>query len=50
MYIYVYIYIYGWLSIFLLPGTANATKIMVPPYDEREDGGLEYGFGKSREE
>ena len=38
---YVYIYIYGWLSIFLLPGTADVDKIMVPPYDEKENEGLE---------
>ena len=32
---------YGWLSIFLLPGTADAEKIMVPPYDEKEIEGPE---------
>ena len=32
---------YGWLSIFLLPKSANAAKIMVPPHDEKENEGLE---------
>ena len=32
---------HGWLSIFFLPGTANAAKIMVLPYDEQESEGLE---------
>ena len=37
----IYIYIYGWLSIFLLPGMADAEKFMVPPDAEKENEGLE---------
>ena len=32
---------FGWLSIFLHPGTANAAKTTVPPYDENKNEGLE---------
>ena len=33
--------LYGRLSIFVLPGTAYAEQIMVLPYDEKENEGLE---------
>ena len=40
-YMHICICICGWMSRFHFPGTANAGKLMLPHYDDKEKGGLE---------